>query len=220
MVTFAQGYQQAVVDFKKLNSKLRDLNVKMKYKKIDKRYGSLQSLLKISMWMFMEIDSFVIFTTGNTSKLIKMFNLTKPDSIQFAKSIDVFLRASYLALFMFQVEGLLKMIRNELPNTSSSNKYYDITKDVLKISHPQNWQSKHDVLQAPALIRNCLHTSGVHTNKDTKVTVRGIDYEFFKDKKFQQASWDYIYMFIDELVNVLKEILTSSPTKKIKFIKI
>jgi len=214
MTTFSQGYQQAITDFEKLCSQYRDLNLKMKYPSSDKRYGSLQSLMKISMWNLMEIKEFLPYAQGNTSKLMKMFNLNPSDSIQFAKSIDIFLRAAFLSLFMFQVESLLKMIRNQLL-TSPKDNYYNISKEVLKITHPTDWQQKHEILRIPALIRNCLHTSGVHTKDDEKLTVRGVEYEFKKDQMFNNASWDFIYIFIEELGLVLEEILSTAEVKKL-----
>ena len=60
------------------------------------------------------------------------------------------------------------MIRNQLHN-SKKDSYYSISKEVLKITHPTDWQQKHDILRVPALIRNCLHTGGVHTKDDEKL---------------------------------------------------
>jgi len=91
MVTFAQGYSQAKTDFQNLGTKLRDLNLKINYLTTDKRYGNLQSFMKICMWIILEINDFIPYTQGNTSKLMTMFNLNKSDSNQFAKSIDLLL---------------------------------------------------------------------------------------------------------------------------------
>lgn len=216
---FPQAYAEAIVDFRNLFQKLKDLNANMIYPKNDKRYGTLQSLLKIVMWILMEIEEFLPVAKGDTSKYRRKFNLDQPNSIKFAKSIDIFLRASFIALFMFQVEVLLRTIRDKLPIKSKSNKYYDISLQVLKKTHPIDWKQKHDVLKAPSLIRNCLHNEGTHTKKYEKVTVRGVDYEFFENQKCNFTSWDYLFIFMDELVNVLKEIVTSSVVQKIGLIK-
>jgi len=145
---------------------------------------------------------------------MKRFGLSKEDSTMFGMSIFVYQRSAFLTLFMFQVENLLKMIRNNLPNLSKSEKYYDVCKDVLSVTHPSNTQEKHEILQCPALMRNCLHTSGVHTKANVTVTVNGTQYNFTKNQMFNSGGWDSIYAVLDSLVDVIYEIFNDSNVKK------
>lgn len=219
-ITFRQSYQNAITDFQNLQTKTRDLNAKMNYNQSDKRRGSLQSLMKIPMWTYMEIERFLPYVNGNTTELMQKFNLDEHDSILFAKSIDIFIKAAFLTLFMFQVESLLKMIRNNLPNTSSNDSYGKIAEDVVRITHPTNWQQQLDVLRTPALIRNCLHNSGVHNKPSVSLIVNGRTFSFVQNQMFGNAGWDNLYFVIDELVNVLDEILTSQDVTQITNIPI
>lgn len=219
MSTFLQVYQQAELDFQQLCSKTRDLNLKMKIPVTDKRHGALQSLMKICMWKLMDIRGFKNYGIEHTSILMTTFNLSSSDALQFAKSIDILLRGSFLTLFMFQTENLLRMIRDNLSATGTSNKYYNICKDVLQVTHPNDMQQKHDILQISAYVRNCLHNSGMHTNQSKSFLIRNITYYFVQNQMFSQAAWSNIVIFIEELLDVLEEILTNSNVQELSIPK-
>ena len=220
MTVFLQIYKQAESDFQQLYSKIRDLNEKMNYPRTDVRHGALQSLMQICMWGLFEIRNFQNHGIINTLELMNQFGLNKQDTTVFANSIDVFLRASFLTIFMFETENLLRTIRNKLPESGASNKYYDITKDVLQVTHPDNISEIHDALQLPAYVRNCLHNSGIHTNASKSFTIRDVTYDFIQCQMFNRADWSNIVIFIDELVNVLDDILSNSNVKNLSIIKI
>lgn len=207
---------QAESDFQVLCSKLTNLAVRMSYLPTDGRNRALQSLIKICMWMLVEIKHIQPYASGNISQLMTMFGLNNPDAVKFVNSMDIFLRASFFTLFMFETENLLKMIRNNLPNTSTSNKYYDISKDVLQITHPNNWQQKHDVLQVPAYVRNCLHNSGVHSKQNKSFIIDNENFNFIQDQMFNKASWNYIFFMIDKLIDVLDEILINAQVRQLR----
>jgi hypothetical protein len=178
---------QAETDFQILCSKLTDLATRMSYLSTDGRGRALHSLISICMWMLLEIKHIQPYASGNISQLTAMFGINNPDAARFVNSMDTFLRASFLTIFMFEVENLLKKIRNNLSSTSTGNKYYDISKDVLLITHPSNWQQKHDILQVPAYTRNCLHSSGIHTKPTVSVTIGTENFNFIQGQMFNKA---------------------------------
>jgi len=219
MSTFLQAYQQAEQDFQQLCSKTRNLNLKVKIPVTDKRHGALQSLMKICMWKLMDIRNFINYGIEHTSILMTTFNLSRHDALQFANSVDILLRASFLSLFMFQTENLLRMIRDNLSVKGTSNKYYNICEDVLKVTHPKDWKQKHNILQISAYLRNCLHNSGMHTNPSKSFTIRNVKYDFVQNQMFSHATWSDIVIFIEELVDVLEEVLIHSKVKKLSIPK-
>lgn len=207
---------QAELDFQTLCSKLTKLVTRMSYLPTDRRGLALQSLMQICMWMLMEIKHIQPYASGNTSQLTTMFGLKNFDAVKFVNSMDIFLRASFLTVFMFETENLLKMIRNNLSNTSTSNGYYDISKDVLQITHPSNLQQKHDILQVPAYARNCLHSSGIHTKSTKSFTIDTENFDFIQDQMFNKAGWNHIFFMINKLIDVLEEILINNKVKQLR----
>jgi hypothetical protein len=207
---------QAELDFQTLCSKLTKIVIRMSYLPTDRRGLALQSLMQICMWMLMEIKHIQPYASGNTSQLTMMFGLKNLDAVKFVNSMDIFLRASFLTVFMFETENLLKMIRNNLSNTSTSNGYYDISKDVLQITHPSNLQQKHDILQVPAYTRNCLHSSGVHTKSTKSFTIDTENFDFIQDQMFNKAGWNHIFFMINKLIDVLEEILINNEVKQLR----
>ncbi len=219
MSTFLQVYQQAQLDFQQLCSKIRDLNLKANYPATDKRHGALQSLMKICMWKLMDIKSFQNYGIEHTSILITTFNLNRHDALQFANSTDILLRVSFLTLFMFQTENLLRMILDNLDVNGTSNKYYNICKDVLQVTHPNNLQEKHDILQVTAYLRNCLHNSGAHTNQSKSFTIGNVTYDFVQNQMFSHAAWSDIIIMVNELVDVVDEIISDSNVKALSILR-
>jgi len=212
--TIGADYTSAISNFQTLCTKLRDLNAKMNYPDTDRRHASLQSLMKICMWIQMELEDFIPHMK-DTSELMKRFGLSKEDSIQFGLSISVYQKASFITLFMFQIENLLKIIRNELPNLSNSNKFYNISHDVLSVTNPREIKEKHDILRCPAMVRNCLHSSGTHTQQTETLQVGSRTFDFVEDKTFNDAGWDSIYFMVNALVDVLQEILDTNNVKNL-----
>lgn len=204
---------QAESDFQTLCSKITSLATRMSYLPTDGRNRSLSSLISICMWMLLEIKHIQPYANGNITQLTTIFGIGNPDAVRFVNSMDIFLRASFLTVFMFETENLLKKIRNNLSPTSTNNKYFDISSDILQITHPSNWQQKHDVLQVPAYTRNCLHNSGIHNKADKSFVIGTENFNFIQGQMFNKASWNNIFFMTDKLIDVLEEILTNSQVR-------
>lgn len=78
---------------------------------------------------------------------------------------------------------------------------------------------KHKILNAPYKIRNTLHNNGFHYGKyDSEIMLRGKIYKFVSGSRIDFVGWDNLYVFFDELMNPLIEIVNSSMLQKIKMI--
>lgn len=91
----------------------------------------------------------------------------------------------------------------------AKGKYFEFTKDFLKnlgINDPQ----KHKIINAPYQLRNSLHNNG-YVYHDFDITLRGTRYLFEKGKQLNFTGWNHLYIFFDELTDLLIEI-THNPT--------
>jgi len=73
---------------------------------------------------------------------------------------------------------------------------------------------KHKILNLPAQVRNSLHNNGYAT-VDFEMELRGNTYKIEQGKQITFSDWNHIYIFMDELLDVLVEIIDSSTMKKI-----
>jgi hypothetical protein len=78
--------------------------------------------------------------------------------------------------------------------------------------------NKFKTLNAPAQIRNSLHNNGC-SDRDFEVTIRGRLYKFAKSKSITYTGWGSLYIFFDELLNILIEITDKHALQKIPKIK-
>jgi hypothetical protein len=70
------------------------------------------------------------------------------------------------------------------------------------------------VLNAPAQVRNSLHNNG-YAGFNFEITLRGRTYNFIKDQQVKFTGWDNLYIFFDELLDVLIEIINNPAVQKI-----
>jgi hypothetical protein len=140
--------------------------------------------------------------------------------MQYLLQHDTTNRASYCTKAMFDTECLLASMVGCLGSDPKA-KYYELTEHLLlcldiKDKTFGNLRDHHyyKVLNAPAQIRNSLHNNG-YGGYDFKVTLRGRSYKFTKGQQVTFTGWDNLYIFFDELLDVLVEIINNPAIQNI-----
>src|ERR671932_1277778 len=181
----------------------------------DIRYDFFVTFSELNLWLLVQIDTFLELLDSNSIKIPKYVSLTPNDRIQFLLRYDTLNRASYCTNAMFQVEHFLNVIGSKIGVEKDG--YYSYTKSLLSRLNIYD-DNKFKTLNAPAQIRNSLHNNGC-PDRDFEVTIRGRLYKFVKSKPIMYTDWRSLYIFFDELLNIMIEITDNHALRKIPKIK-
>lgn len=91
------------------------------------------------------------------------------------------LRHGYVAIYQFQIENMLRNILLGLGPPAPPSGFYNIADAVLNRAGVPDPNSKRDILNVPALIRNSLHSNGIHhgyRGSSTHINLDGAQYDF------------------------------------------
>jgi hypothetical protein len=110
-----------------------------------------------------------------------------------------------LVLSQFQIENALRNVARELHIPNVGRGFYGCAKSVLT---ELALSSAHiDTLNCPALIRNSLHSNGIHQPiadpKSQRIHLSEIEYEFSDGKVVSCASFEHIAFALECSVRVL-----------------
>ena len=170
---------------------------------------------ELNLWLVIQLDNFLELLESNSTKIPKYASLTPNDRIQFLLQYDTLNRASYCTNAMFHVEHFLNVIGSRIGVDKDG--YYSYTKSLLSRLNMYD-DDKFKTLNAPAQIRNSLHNNGC-PDRDFEVTIRGRLYKFTKSKPIIYTDWGSLYIFFDELLNIMIEITGKHALRKIPKIK-
>ena len=170
---------------------------------------------ELNSWLLIQLDTFLDLLESNNTKIPKYAKLVPTDGIQFLLQFDMLNRSSYCTNAMFHVEHFLNVIGSRIGVDKGS--YYSYTKNLLSRLNMYD-DDKFKTLNAPAQIRNSLHNNG-YPDRDFEVTIRGRLYKFVKSKPIIYTGWDSLYIFFDELLNIIIEITDKHALRKIPKIK-
>ena len=170
---------------------------------------------ELNSWLLIQLDTFLEILESNNTKIPKYAKLAPNDGIQFLLQFDMLNRSSYCTNAMFHVEHFLNVIGSRIGVDKGS--YYSYTKNLLYRINMYD-DDKFKTLNAPAQIRNSLHNNGC-PDRDFEVTIRGRLYKFVKSKPIIYTGWDSLYIFFDELLNIIIEITDKHALRKILKIK-
>lgn len=126
------------------------------------------------------------------------------------RAVDVLeknIRLSLVLLFQFQIENLFKNLLSALGIAGVPHGYHQILKKILCELKLSDIQIKHDTLYILAMIRNSLHSNGIHTDPSKTVAIAGVTYDFEKDKKVSCAGWGHIIYAAEAGLDIVYEIL-------------
>lgn len=118
-------------------------------------------------------------------------------------------KLTLVLLAQFQIENLFRNLARDL-SIKVNQGFYVLAGDVLThVGIPNGL----DVLNTPALIRNSLHSNGIHrgyAGNDTKVTLGGVSYEFLNDEPVHCATVEHIAHSLESSLDVLDQVLNTS----------
>lgn len=119
-------------------------------------------------------------------------------------------KLSFILLGQFQIENCIALLSEAIGITSGWG-FYKISMNLLEeLGLDQN---NLDVLNTAALIRNSLHSNGIHhgyKNGDFSSNLDGVNYEFKHGKKVSCASFSHIAHALESSTIVLDEIFNTT----------
>jgi len=214
-----ESLQDADKQFVKLVSKINSMqNNELQIP--DQRLTIVVKLREASMWADMITKTYVSLMMHKDSPIPKYLklqnkNITNDDIKQLVSNFDLMNRASYLTMFLFLIENFLGNVNRQLPNKCQNCGYRKLAKHVLnelEISNINN--EKLDILNVPAMVRNCLHAEGKHMKNNDHGTIDGILFNFVKGGTHRYGSWEHTIFFCDHILDVLQDVLQSSFVKQ------
>ncbi len=148
---------------------------------------------------------------GGESVMIQVLHVAKPEYINFVA--EDLLRSSRLFLLLesqFQIETLFRNILTALGQPAGKQGFYTVADDVLKITGVPDRLTKLRVLNVGALLRNSMHSNGIHYGYRGTTTVEiidGVKYRFEDGNRVQCGSWFHIITALTASFRVVDEIL-------------
>ncbi len=148
----------------------------------------------------------------------QLVGMTRGTAREGARVLEKMTRLGFVTLFLFQIENLLKNLLRGLGQEPPKG-YYDIARTLLRSVSVSDPDSKLEILNTPALIRNSLHANGIHygyKESSSSLTIGGVAYEFVHSKPVRCAGWHHIIHALDAVVGVIIEILSTPAIKALK----
>jgi len=168
-----------------------------------------------NLWLLIHLDTFFEMLNEKDTKIKNYMNLNPRSRIQYLSQHDTINRISYVTKVMFDVEDFIKTIMKGIEK-SPHGKYYQFTKDLLTELQINDIQS-HKILNAPYQIRNSLHNGG-YAYHDFEIKLRDNQYNFIKGEQLKFTGWNHLYIFFDELIDLLITIVSKPEIQKIQSI--
>ncbi len=126
---------------------------------------------------------------------------------------DILHKVSKLSLALlgqFQVENCLRILVRELRIQTSQQGFYLTAKSLVNHLHLQS--EYLDIFNTVAMIRNSLHSNGIHhgyCGADTVVTIGGVIFEFLHEQRVQCATVEHIAHALEASVEGLQKVFTN-----------
>lgn len=202
-----------------MNQYCTNIISKYKYKDGDTRTRTLANIRSFgyySMAMLNLLDGMQSDDAGIRTIISKLLGAQNPS----AKEINIIGRILYktsklslIVLGQFQIENCLKLI-SEAIGIKSNTGFYKISQTLLDELGLN--KDSMDVLNTGALIRNSLHSNGIHigfNGSDFNSNIDDINYEFKHGKKVSCATFPHIVHALEGSLIVLDEIFDTTKVK-------
>lgn len=168
-----------------------------------------------NLWLLIHLDMFSEMLDKQDKKISKYMNLNPRSRTHYLSQHDTINKIGYITKVMFDVEVFIKNIMKGLEKPAKG-KYFDFTKQLLKNLNMYTEQN-HKILNALYQLRNSLHNNG-YAYHDFNITLRTRKYSFEKGKRIEFTGWDDLYIFFDELTDILIDIVKNLKLQKIGLI--
>ncbi len=192
---------------------------KYKYPDNDTRSASIVNIRLVSYSCLGILNLLENWTTADTiirQNIPLLLGLTQIDSKSVKLMGDSLHKTSKLSLSLlaqFQIENCIKNICQALKKNHKKG-FYNIANDLLTYLGKNH--NAIEILNTNALIRNSLHTNGIHygfKGSDFHSNLKGIRYDFFNGQKVSCASFPHISHAIECSIEVLDDIFSTRQLK-------
>jgi hypothetical protein len=143
--------------------------------------------------------------------LIQALGLSKPEYVNFVA--EDLLRSARLFLLLesqFQIETLFRNILIALAQPPGKQGFYNVAEELLSVSGIEDVEAKLRVLNVAALLRNSMHSNGIHhgyKGSSTVENIDGVEFRFDHGDRVQCGSWFHIVTAIRASLKIVDEIL-------------
>jgi hypothetical protein len=203
------------------------------YAKMPVKDGNIQDVRAATLMIWkadigLNIMLINLLTSPLTGKIpLKKFNELAgtdnpniPPALYSVKAID-YLRLALTIMFQFRIENMITNILAHFNEQKARLGYLTKVESLLQILSQDDKVLAADkkkaleVLTVLQFIRNSLHNNGYHNNKEFAVVLRNTPFIFTRGEEVKCAGWEHILIAIEESLNVVEEILSSSKVEAI-----
>jgi len=159
---------------------------------------------------------------GGDGLLVQAIGLAKPEYINFVA--EDLLRSNRLFLLVesqFQIETAFRNVLIQLGKSFSKQGFYNVAEDILTASGLADAKTKLRILNVPALLRNSMHSNGIHRGwkgMSTVEVIGGVEFKFEHGKRVQCGSWYHIVTALSASFDVVNDIFGSAPVRSLSSI--
>jgi hypothetical protein len=148
---------------------------------------------------------------GLIPRFLGMSVITEPSVRRAADILEKASKLSLALLGQFQIENCFRSLARELRVGAPRQGFYTLAEALVQRLGLD--QGHLDVLNVAALIRNSLHTNGIHygyQGQDTVTAIEDVTYEFRHERRVQCASTAHIAHALEASTGVLEDVFRSA----------
>ena len=186
------------------------------YKQGDARWAMLSNLIPPSV-LYVTAINFRIYLPEYSESVIKMLDLVDRSQESIQAALDDYsatVKQAFVVNSQFQVENGLKNLLRALEPANTTDSFVRIAREILVVCKVSDLDLKHRVLYTPALIRNCLHSNGIHTRSSVTNVINGVEYKFEQGQRFTCGHLSQVVHALSASLDVIEEILLSDAARK------
>ncbi|HEV2055589.1 MAG TPA: hypothetical protein VGV06_10515 [Methylomirabilota bacterium] len=160
---------------------------------------------------------------GGESVMIQALGLSKPEYVNLVA--EDLLRSTRLFLVLesqFQIETLFRNILTALGKPATKQGFYVVAKELLNASGIPDPEARLGALNVGALLRNSMHSNGIHHGYQGASTVEiidGVEFRFDHGQRVQCGSWFHIVAALRASLGIVDELLATSVIKGLAVIR-
>ncbi len=197
------------------------IKMKNNFENFDTRSNVLNNINIFSSVVSMNLSLLLNWSTSNRILVSQIVGLEEPDKEKIkilSDRIHQTMKVSLSVLGMFQIENCIQNINNAL---ILPNKKGFFEKAQILINHLNIDSEKFDVLHAGSLIRNSLHSNGIHhgyQNQNFEFKIDNIEYKFNHNQKVECCHLSNVIQILIKSINILDEIFNHPKLESINII--
>ncbi len=213
-ITDVTSYRECAKRLLSLRAHLRALEMKLNLSPLDARIVALQNCDAHTSSIALTQKLLSLFHEQQLPlELLQQLMDFEDDTAQISvKRLDDTLRLAFITLYQFQVENMLRNLLVALGHSDAPSAFYRIAEAILNAVTIHDIQTKLRTLNVVALLRNSLHSNGIHTSSNRssmQIDINGVPYNFVYGDRVRCAGWAYIIHALDAGLDVIEEILLS-----------